>query len=329
VDRISYDAWGNILAQSTANVSVLNPCSYLGQYGFDGYDYDAAAQLDLVHARVYDPVSQGWIEQDPMGFAAGDSNLYRYVNNAPKDATDPSGFQSRRELLSGKMNPRPAPVTPEEMRALRVLGDEIIRWRKNGWTAAAALLEHFVSKSDGSLYTLEGSAKDDVIAQAESMVRKAIEDRITKNDTIFNNLATLKKGQNASITFKEHVRWQSTVWENPVGAAYGTEDIKDLNNDLFYAYGGADLTVHGTIMGFRYKAVGAFPPEFTYAVKADVKIEDDYTFKPEGPLGSRLWIDAYAAANTLENKFGYKSFKDAVSYSRSYTGFGGGGWRYK
>jgi hypothetical protein len=30
---------------------------------------------------------------DPMGFDAGDSNLYRYVNNAPTDATDPSGMK--------------------------------------------------------------------------------------------------------------------------------------------------------------------------------------------------------------------------------------------
>jgi hypothetical protein len=31
---------------------------------------------------------------DPMGFAAGDSNLYRYVNNRPTNHTDPSGLDS-------------------------------------------------------------------------------------------------------------------------------------------------------------------------------------------------------------------------------------------
>lgn len=30
---------------------------------------------------------------DPLGFDAGDSNLYRYVNNRPVQATDPSGLQ--------------------------------------------------------------------------------------------------------------------------------------------------------------------------------------------------------------------------------------------
>jgi hypothetical protein len=30
---------------------------------------------------------------DPLGFDAGDSNLYRYVNNAPSNSADPSGLQ--------------------------------------------------------------------------------------------------------------------------------------------------------------------------------------------------------------------------------------------
>ncbi len=35
-----------------------------------------------------------WLSQDPAGFAAGDSNLYRYVGNSPTNATDPSGLQT-------------------------------------------------------------------------------------------------------------------------------------------------------------------------------------------------------------------------------------------
>jgi hypothetical protein len=33
-----------------------------------------------------------WISQDPLGFDAGDSNLYRYVNNRATVAVDPSGL---------------------------------------------------------------------------------------------------------------------------------------------------------------------------------------------------------------------------------------------
>jgi RHS repeat-associated protein len=42
-------------------------------------------------ARYYDPKIGRWIEQDPLGFEAGDDNLYRYVANQPTLATDPSG----------------------------------------------------------------------------------------------------------------------------------------------------------------------------------------------------------------------------------------------
>jgi hypothetical protein len=33
-----------------------------------------------------------WLAQDPLGFDGGDSNLYRYVNNQPTEARDPSGM---------------------------------------------------------------------------------------------------------------------------------------------------------------------------------------------------------------------------------------------
>lgn len=42
------------------------------------------------------------MSQDPMGFDAGDSNLYRYVNNRPEIEEDPSGLQSENfELPNG------------------------------------------------------------------------------------------------------------------------------------------------------------------------------------------------------------------------------------
>jgi hypothetical protein len=43
-----------------------------------------------------------WITQDPLGFVAGDTNLYRYVTNKPLIATDPNGTQIRRGTLGTK-----------------------------------------------------------------------------------------------------------------------------------------------------------------------------------------------------------------------------------
>ena len=44
--------------------------------------------------RWYDPATGRWMSQDPLGFDAGDSNLYRYVANKPTNATDSSGLDS-------------------------------------------------------------------------------------------------------------------------------------------------------------------------------------------------------------------------------------------
>jgi RHS repeat-associated protein len=52
----------------------------------------ATTGLYYDHARFYDASAGRFLSQDSKGFAAGDTNLYRYVNNAPTDAIDPSGL---------------------------------------------------------------------------------------------------------------------------------------------------------------------------------------------------------------------------------------------
>jgi RHS repeat-associated protein len=54
---------------------------------------DVETGLQYNRARYYDSSTGRWMSQDPLGFDAGDSNLYRYVKNQPTVATDPSGFQ--------------------------------------------------------------------------------------------------------------------------------------------------------------------------------------------------------------------------------------------
>src|SRR5947209_4115396 len=40
---------------------------------------------------MYDPRIGRWLTMDPIGFDAGDPNLYRYVNNNATNLRDPSG----------------------------------------------------------------------------------------------------------------------------------------------------------------------------------------------------------------------------------------------
>jgi RHS repeat-associated protein len=83
IDHIDYTAFGAVLAESNAAVG--------NRFLFTGREYDAATGLYYYRARYYDPKLGRFISQDPLGFNGGDVNLYRYVKNAPADATDPTG----------------------------------------------------------------------------------------------------------------------------------------------------------------------------------------------------------------------------------------------
>jgi RHS repeat-associated protein len=65
---------------------------------FQGREFDAEIALYYYRARYYDPALGRFISQDPMGFAAGDANLYRFVKNSPLNGTDPSG---QAEMVEG------------------------------------------------------------------------------------------------------------------------------------------------------------------------------------------------------------------------------------
>jgi RHS repeat-associated protein len=82
-DTLAYDAYGNITSETAS--------AYRGNYAWTGREFDGTTGLQYNRARFYDPKTGRWIEQDLLGFGAGDSNLYRYVKNGSTNATDPSG----------------------------------------------------------------------------------------------------------------------------------------------------------------------------------------------------------------------------------------------
>ena len=85
LDAITYDAWGNITSQTNPSLQPI--------VMFAGMAYDAVLVLYVGGngIRYYDPATGRFLEQDPMQFRAGSSNLYCYVENDPTNYTDPSG----------------------------------------------------------------------------------------------------------------------------------------------------------------------------------------------------------------------------------------------
>ncbi|MHB9047276.1 MAG: RHS repeat-associated core domain-containing protein [Pirellulales bacterium] len=105
VDHIAYNSFGKILSQT-------NP-SKTPRFTYTGREWDADAGLYYYRARWYDPESGRFVGEDPLGFAAGDVNVQRYVGNSPVNFTDPSGLSGGSGGGSGGGNygVAPAPST--------------------------------------------------------------------------------------------------------------------------------------------------------------------------------------------------------------------------
>jgi RHS repeat-associated protein len=86
-NHITYDAYGKPTSETNPNVDHL--------YGFTGRERDEESGLMYYRARYYDAPNGRFISEDPIGFAAGDTNIARYVGNAPTNFTDPSGLQEQ------------------------------------------------------------------------------------------------------------------------------------------------------------------------------------------------------------------------------------------
>jgi RHS repeat-associated protein len=84
IDHIDFSAFGTVLAQSA-------PSEGDRMMGFAGMELDSVTGMNLAVYRVQDPGTGRWDSQDPLGFFAYDTNLYRYVTNDPANESDPQG----------------------------------------------------------------------------------------------------------------------------------------------------------------------------------------------------------------------------------------------
>ena len=85
VDTIVYDSFGQVVTETGA--------SYGDRFKYAGMEYDSAIGIYYDQARNYNPATGRFLQQDPLGLAAGDVNVYRYVGNNPATLTDPSGLR--------------------------------------------------------------------------------------------------------------------------------------------------------------------------------------------------------------------------------------------
>jgi RHS repeat-associated protein len=92
VNAYEYDSFGKRLAATEA---VPQP------YSFTGREFDPESGLYYYRARTYDPNAGRFMQEDPLGFGAGDMNLYRYVENNGVNLIDPAGTANFRRAGAG------------------------------------------------------------------------------------------------------------------------------------------------------------------------------------------------------------------------------------
>jgi RHS repeat-associated protein len=94
-NHLVYNSYGELKSQTGGG-------AYSPFHRFTGKPFDVAVGLQYNVNRWYDPATGRWIRDDPIGFASGDANLYRYVENDPIQGSDPDGQQT-----GGRPAPRP------------------------------------------------------------------------------------------------------------------------------------------------------------------------------------------------------------------------------
>jgi RHS repeat-associated protein len=86
VERYAYDPYGAVTV-----IHLLGPSTNWA-YLHQGGRYDAQAGLYDFRNRAYSPALGRWLQNDPLGFDAGDTNLYRAEGNNPVSTLDFTGL---------------------------------------------------------------------------------------------------------------------------------------------------------------------------------------------------------------------------------------------
>ena len=94
VNRYSYLPFGETTVTSAA---LPNPFTFAGQVGV----VQIGANLFSMRARNYSPATGQFLSNDPIGLAAGDTNIRRYVSNNPTQFVDPSGLTEGNGVFFG------------------------------------------------------------------------------------------------------------------------------------------------------------------------------------------------------------------------------------
>ncbi len=91
VQRLDFDEFGSVVTDTNPGFQ---------PFAFAGGLYDPHTKFIRFGARDYDADIGRWTAKDPILFASGDTNLYRYVFNDPINFSDPTGNQQGKKTAA-------------------------------------------------------------------------------------------------------------------------------------------------------------------------------------------------------------------------------------
>jgi len=147
VNEYSYDPWGE-MAAVTENVQ--QPLRYMAR------ELDPITGLYYVRNRWYDPVTNRFVSEDPIGLEGG-INTYAYVGNDPVNQRDPLGLDPTIEECI-------AELTEQRSEGSLTWTDETIR-RACGADGGSIVLQGLVAKA--KISTASNDALKEVMARSD------------------------------------------------------------------------------------------------------------------------------------------------------------------
>jgi RHS repeat-associated protein len=107
IEKYTYDVYGRPTVTSwdynTWSWKAPSDRSSFGnRYMFTGREWLADVQLYDYRNRLYNPDTGRFMQKDPLGFEAGDSNLFRYCGGDPVNHSDPMGTDIWNPSMSDK-----------------------------------------------------------------------------------------------------------------------------------------------------------------------------------------------------------------------------------
>jgi RHS repeat-associated protein len=92
VERYRYNPFGSPFIRNAEGWGSRIESAYNNRFLYTGREWLAAVGLYDYRNRVYSANLGRFMQTDPIGFDAGDVNIYRYVGNEPVDRTDAYGL---------------------------------------------------------------------------------------------------------------------------------------------------------------------------------------------------------------------------------------------